>query len=39
MNMICFMCQLTILLRPFGFISPKTLHYLASQSLDFERTW
>jgi hypothetical protein len=23
--------------RPFGFIAPKTLNYLASQSFDFER--
>ena len=38
MNMICFMCQLTILLRPFGFISPKTVNYLDFQSSDVERT-
>ena len=25
--------------RPFGFIAPKTLNYLAFQSFDFERTW
>jgi len=29
---------LTNLFRPFGFIAPKTLNYLAFQSLDFERT-
>ena len=30
---------LIILFRPFGFITHKTLNYLAFQSLDFERTW
>ena len=30
---------LAILVRPFGFIAPKTLNYLAFQSFDFERTW
>jgi len=25
--------------RPFGLLAPKTLNYLAFQSLDFERTW
>ena len=28
---------LAIMFRPFGFIAPKTLNYLAFQSLDFER--
>ena len=27
-----------IVLRPFDFIAPKTIHYLAFQSFDFERT-
>jgi hypothetical protein len=29
---------LAILFRPFGFIAPKTLDYLAFQSFDVERT-
>jgi hypothetical protein len=29
---------LAILLRPFGFIAPKTLNYLAFQSFDIKRT-
>jgi hypothetical protein len=29
---------LSILFRPFGFIAPKTLSYLAFQSFDFART-
>jgi hypothetical protein len=29
---------LSILFRSFGFIAPKTLNYLAFQSVDFERT-
>jgi hypothetical protein len=29
---------LAIPFRPFGFIAPKTLNYLAFQSFDFERT-
>ena len=31
--------DLSILFRPFGFIAPKTLIYLAFKSFDFERTW
>ena len=27
------------LFRPFGFIGPKALYYLALQFSDFERTW
>ncbi len=30
---------LTILFRPFGFIAPKTLNYLAIQSFDCEGNW
>jgi hypothetical protein len=30
---------LAILFRPFGFIAPETLNYLAFQFLDYERTW
>ena len=30
---------LAILFRPFGFIAPKTLNYLAFQSFDLEITW
>ena len=33
------LATLDILFRNFGFIAPKTLIYLAFQSLDFERTW
>jgi hypothetical protein len=29
---------LSILFKPFGFIAPKTLNYLAFQLFDFERT-
>ena len=32
------MLALVILYRPFGFIAPKTLNYLAFQSFEFERT-
>jgi len=28
-----------IVLRPFDFIAPKTINYLAFQSFHFERTW
>ena len=38
-NLKLFSPILTILFRPFGFIAPKTLNYLAFQSFDFERTW
>ena len=31
--------MLAILFRPFGFITPKSLDYLAFQYFDFESTW
>jgi hypothetical protein len=32
------LADMAVLFRPFGFIAPKPLNYLAFQSIDFERT-
>jgi len=38
-NLKLFSPILAILFKPFSFIAPKTLNYLAFQSFDIERTW
>ena len=38
-NLKLFSPILAILFRPYGFIAPKALNYLAFQSFDFECTW